>query len=138
MTNFSELSRTWQHLHALAPEAFQPITDEEGLERTTRFLEVLDQELGEQPGHPLRGLADAVMHRIMAYEAEHHPVPGADGPMMLAFYLNQKDLTQQQVAAASGIGQSTISQLLNRKRPFTLKHAYALARVFGVDPSMFL
>lgn len=138
MTNFAELSRTWQQLHALAPEAVEPIMNDEDLTRATAFLKAMDREMGEVAGHPLRGLADSLMHRIVAYEAEHFPVPDADGPMMLAFYLDQKNLTQQELAAATGINQSTLSQLLRRKRPFTADHARTLGRFFGVELGMFL
>lgn len=138
MTNFSELSRTWQQLHALAPEAFSPVENAEDLARATAFLKSLDREIGEIPGHPLADLANTVMHRILAYEAQHSPIPDADGPMMLAFYLEQKELTQQQVAEATGINQSTISQLLRRKREFTADHARALGKFFGVEAGMFL
>ncbi|GAA5514192.1 hypothetical protein Dcar01_02946 [Deinococcus carri] len=138
MTNFSELSRTWQHLHALAPEAFAPIESGDDLARATIFLKALDAEIGETPGHPLADLADTLMHRIMAYEAEHFPVPKADGPAMLAFYLEQNNLTQQQLAEATGIQQSTLSQLLHRKRALTADHARALGRYFGVEAGLFL
>ena len=138
MTNFSDLATATQRLQALAPEAFMPIESAADLAQATAFLRALDREKGESPGHPLAPLADALMYRILAYEAQYAPIPDADGPMMLAFYLEQKQLTQQQVADATGIQQATISQLLRRKRNFTAAHARALGAFFGVNAGMFL
>ena len=138
MTNFQDLTSAWQQLHGLAPEAFAPINTDADLHSATDFLRALDREMGEAAGHLLAPLADALMYRIQLYEAAHFPVPDADGPMMLAFYLDQKALTQQQLSAQTGIRQSTLSLLLNRKRPFTAAHARALGEYFGVAAGMFL
>ncbi len=140
MTNYQDLAQTWQALSGLAPELFLPITDDQSLEQATAALRALDREMSASPvrPHPLAELADTAMRRILAYEAEHSPIPDADGPMMLEFYLDQKNLTQQQVSAATGIHQATISQLLNRKRAFAADHARALGAFFGVSPAMFL
>jgi HTH-type transcriptional regulator/antitoxin HigA len=138
MTNFSEIASTVQHLQSLAPEAFMPIENDIDLERATAFLKALDAEKGETPGHPLAPLADRLMERIMAYEAVHFPVPDADGPVMLAFYLQQRGLTQQQLAAATGISQGLISLLLRRQRAFTAHHARTFGAFFQVNPGIFL
>lgn len=138
MTNFSEIARTFQYLQALAPEAFMLIETDADLERVTAFLKALDAEKGETPGHPLAPLADQLMERIMAYEAVHFPVLDADGPMMLAFYLEQRGLTQQQLAAATGLSQGSISLLLRRQRPLTADHARKLGAYFKVSPGLFL
>jgi HTH-type transcriptional regulator / antitoxin HigA len=138
MTNFSELSATWQQLHSLAPEAFAPIQDDHDLLRATTFLRALDTEMGETPGHPLASLADAVMHQVTAYEAEHFPVPDADAAAMLAFYLGQRAMTQQELARATGISQGILSRLLNRRRAFTVEHARTLGAHFGVSPGNFI
>jgi HTH-type transcriptional regulator / antitoxin HigA len=138
VTNFTDVAAATRHLQALAPEAFIPIESAADLARATAFLRALDREKGETPGHPLAPLADALMYRILAYEAQYSPIPDADGPMMLAFYLDQQQLTQQHLADATGIQQATISQLLRRKRNFTAAHARALGAFFGVNAGIFL
>ncbi|WP_281173846.1 helix-turn-helix domain-containing protein [Deinococcus marmoris] len=47
-------------------------------------------------------------------------------------------MTQHQLAKAVGISQSTISQLLGRRRAFTLGQVRKLAGYFGVKVSLFL
>jgi len=138
MTNFSELSTAWEHLHALAPEVFTPLANDDDLKRATAFLKSLDREIGEAPGHPLAALADAMMTHIQAYEGERFPIPEVDGAAMLAFYLDQQGMTQEDVSRGSGISQGILSRLLNRKRPFTAHHARLLGTFFKVAPGVFL
>jgi HTH-type transcriptional regulator/antitoxin HigA len=138
MTNYSELAQTWQHLHALAPEVFLPITDAPSLRRATDALKALDREMGEDPDHPLRSLADQLMARVIAYEEVHIPIPDVDAAAMLAFLMEKDQLTQQRLAQATGINQATISQLLSRKRPFTADHARSLAQYFKTEVSHFI
>lgn len=138
MTNFSELSSTFQQLQALAPEAFLPIASEADLEGATAFLQSLDREIGDTALHPLALLADTLMGRIMAYEAEHYPIPPAAPDMELRLLIKERGVTQQQLAAATGIHQAQISKLAGGKRAFTAEHARALGTFFGVSPAAFL
>lgn len=138
MTNFTEITRSFQELSGLAPEFFMDIRDDEALARATAFLYAFDFEVKGEGAHPLDPLAEMLMQRIAAYEAVHSPMPGADGPDMLAFLLQQRPLTQKALAAASGIPQSTISDLIHRRRAFTADHARRLGEYFGVNPGLFL
>lgn len=140
MTNYTELSQGWQALYGLAPDLFIPITDDQTLEQATKALRKLDKEMAaskERP-HPLEELANTVMRRIMAYEAEHYPIHETDGASMLGFLIDQHALTQQQLAELVGIPQPTISALLGRRRAFTADHARKLAAHFGVNAGLFL
>ena len=140
MTNYQELSQAWQTISGLAPELFLPITDEESLVRATEALEALGKEMnasGLNP-HPLDALSETVMQRIMAFEAEHFPIPPAAPDMELRLLLKEHGLTQQQLAAATGIHQAQISKLASGKRAFTADHARKLGAYFGVSPANFL
>lgn len=136
MTNFEEVTRSFQELSAMAPEFFMEIRNDEDLARATAFLYAFEVR-GEEP-HPLDPLAELLTQRVTAYEAVHFPVPDADGPDMLAFMLEQRPMTQKALADATGIPQSTISDLVNRKRAFTADHARKLGTFFGVSPGIFL
>lgn len=140
MTNYQELIHHWQALQGLAPDLFLDIVDDETLQRVIAALEELDGEMtasGLHP-HPLDEVANGVMHRVMAYEAQHFPIPEASGAEMLAFMLEQRGLSQHELARATGIPQSTISNLLAGKRDFTAAHARAFASYFGGNPGTFL
>lgn len=123
-----------------AAKILLPITDNDSLARATAALRALDREMTESglDPHPLDDLADMVMHRIMAYEQQHFPIPDTDGASTLAFLMEQRQVTQQQVADATGIQQTTISQLLRRKRNITADHARKLGEFFNVTAGSFL
>ncbi|WP_293910623.1 helix-turn-helix domain-containing protein [Deinococcus sp.] len=138
MTNFSQLSSTFQQLQGLAPEAFTPIASEADLISATAFLQLLDREIGDTVSHPLAPLAETLMQRIMAYEVEHYPIPPAAPDMELRLLMKEHGVTQQGLSEATGIDQGQISKLTSGKRTFTAEHARRLGRHFKVSPSVFL
>lgn len=136
--NIPQLTEAWAQVDALAHAAVAPIEDDISLKAATEHLEAILSEIGETPGHPLDSLARTLIQRITAYEAQHYPIPDVDGHHMLAYLLEQKPATQKEVAVATGIPQSTISDLMNRKRQFTADHIRRLSAFFKVNPSLFL
>lgn len=136
--NVTELTEVWKQVDALAHAAIAPIEDEESLAAATAYLEAILDEIGEQEGHPLDSLARSLIGRITAYEAQHYPIPDIDGHHMLGYLLEQKPAKQSEVAAATGIPQSTISDLIHAKRQFTADHIRKLSAYFKVNPSIFL
>jgi transcriptional regulator with XRE-family HTH domain len=52
--------------------------------------------------------------------------------------MDQRSLTQEELAQKLGIHQTTLSRLLNGSRLPTARQASALAAYFKVDPSLFL
>ena len=57
---------------------------------------------------------------------------------MLRSLLEFKGFTQSQVAAQTGIAESTLSEILTGKRNMATKHIAILAKYFGVDPGLLL
>lgn len=137
-TYIKELSALWQQVDATAHAAIAPIENEADLKAATDALEVILEEIGEVSGHPLDSLARSLIERITVYESKHFPIPDVDGPHMLSYLLEQRPTTQKQLAQVTGIPQSTISELLSRKRNITADHARKLAQFFGVKPGLFL
>ena len=133
-----KLTEMWEQIDSLAHAAVAPIENHAQLAEATASLEAILAEIGETPGHPLDSLARSLIERIVAYEAVHFPIPDADGPDMLAFLLEQRPLSQQALAKATGLPQSTISDLVNRRRAFTADHARRLGAFFKVNPGLFL
>lgn len=138
MTNYRELATTWQHLHALAPALFGPVTDDASLHEATVALRALDREMGEQPDHPLRDLADTVMHRITAYEAERFPIPEIRGGELLRTFMTEHGHTQRDVSRETGIDNGVISRLLSGEREMTPEHMRRLGQLYRVPPGLFL
>ena len=75
---------------------------------------------------------------VEKFEEEHHPIPAASGVDMLRYLIETHQKTQREVAAGTGLADSTISEILAGKRTLSGKQAAALARFFKVKATVFL
>jgi HTH-type transcriptional regulator / antitoxin HigA len=75
---------------------------------------------------------------VEKYEEEHYPIPSASGAEMLQYLIETHALTQSNVAAGTGLAESTLSEILAGKRKLSLKHVEALARFFKIKAAVFL
>jgi HTH-type transcriptional regulator/antitoxin HigA len=57
---------------------------------------------------------------------------------MLRHLIDARDTTQAAGSAATGIAESTVSEILAGRRGLNRKHIEALARHFGVSPAVFM
>lgn len=81
---------------------------------------------------------DVLGDLVERYEQEHHPIPPATDAELLRYLIESREVTQAQVAAGTGIAESTISEVLAGKRALNRRHITELARFFRVDPGAFL
>ena len=75
---------------------------------------------------------------VEKYEEEHYPIPPASGAEMLQYLIETHLLTQSDVAAGTGLAESTVSEVLAGKRKLAVKHIQALGRFFKVKAAVFL
>ncbi len=80
---------------------------------------------------------DVLGDLVVAAEEEQHPIEAASDGETFATLCEEKGVTQQQVAADSGIANSTISSVVHGKRRFTRDHLRRLSEYFGVPASLF-
>jgi HTH-type transcriptional regulator/antitoxin HigA len=80
----------------------------------------------------------ALAEFVEKYEEEHHAIPPVSGVDMLRYLIETRQTTQRDVAAGSGLADSTISEILAGKRKLSVKHVEALARFFQVKAAVFL
>ena len=80
---------------------------------------------------------DVLGDLVEAYEESAHPIEPASDAAMLESLLTDRGQTQLQVAAATGIANSTLSNVLHGKRQLTRDHIRRLAKHFNVDPGVF-
>ena len=80
---------------------------------------------------------DVLGDLVEAYEETVHPIEPASDAAMLESLLSDRGQTQLQVAAATGIANSTLSNVLHGKRQLTRDHIRRLSKHFKVDPSVF-
>ena len=114
-----------------------PIHSDEELDEAIAVLDGLlarERPLDEQE----QGYLEALEHEIERYEAEAVPMPEVSGSDMLRHLLEAREATLSEVAVATGIALSTLSQDRDKKRNLNLKHIAKLAPYFGVEPAVFL
>jgi HTH-type transcriptional regulator/antitoxin HigA len=75
---------------------------------------------------------------IERYEEAEHSIGEASDAAMLQHLIEAKGVTQAQVAAATGIAESTVSAILRGKRKLARRHLQPLADYFCVSPAVFL
>jgi HTH-type transcriptional regulator / antitoxin HigA len=74
---------------------------------------------------------------IEQYESEAHPMPPVSDAKMLRHLIEAKGVSQTQISRATGIADSTISEVLKGKRSLNRNHIGKLARYFKVSPDVF-
>src|SRR5262249_33970873 len=81
---------------------------------------------------------DVLSDLVERYEDQAHPIGDVSDAEMLAFLIDQKGVKQVDVARATGIAESTLSELLRGKRQLTRAQIGKLAAYFGVQPAAFV
>ena len=74
---------------------------------------------------------------IEQYESEAHPIAPVSDVEMLRHLIEAKGVSQTEVSKATGIADSTISEVLKGKRSLNRSHIGKLARYFSVSPDVF-
>jgi HTH-type transcriptional regulator/antitoxin HigA len=105
-------------------------------EEYKKALSVMDSLFDYTEG-PWAKLADVLAVLIEQYEEEHYPIEDAKGVDVLRFLMEQNGLKQKDLVGVLG-GKSTVSEIMNEKRPLNIKHANALAEMFYVSPATFV
>jgi HTH-type transcriptional regulator / antitoxin HigA len=79
---------------------------------------------------------DALSDLVGGYEDIHHAIEPASDAEMLRHLMEAKGVTQGELARATAIPKSTISEVASGKRPFSRQMIRKLAEYFGVDVSV--
>ncbi|MGO8744806.1 MAG: helix-turn-helix domain-containing protein [Thermoguttaceae bacterium] len=113
----------------------RPIRSDEELDRAVRMVDsLLDRrDLAPEEEDYLDVLGDL----IERYEEEAHPMAPVSDSEMLRHLIEAKDVSQTEVAAETGIADSTISEVLKDKRSLNRSHIGKLAKYFNVSPGVF-
>lgn len=75
---------------------------------------------------------------VEAYEKEHYPIGKPSIADIIKLAIEEKGITQRQLAKEIGISPSRISDYLNGRAEPTLKVAGALCSVLGIAPAVML
>lgn len=116
----------------------RPIRTERELDRAVRVVNAL---LDRGPlTSAEEDYLDVLSDLVQRYEDRHHRILTADltDAEMLGHLLEAKEVTQAELARATGIRESRISEVLSGKRKLTRTQISKLAAYFRVSPAVFL
>ncbi len=114
----------------------RPIRSDGELNAAVRMVDSLvdRRDLAAEEGDYLEVLGNL----IGQYESEAHPMAPVSDAEMLRHLIEAKGVFQTQVSDATGIADSTISEVLKGKRSLNRNHIGKLARrYFNVSPDVF-
>lgn len=83
-------------------------------------------------------LLELLSFLVNEYEERLYPTPDISPGELLLHLLASRQITQAELATATGISKSTISALVNRQREASKDVARRLGAFFGVEPTAFL
>jgi HTH-type transcriptional regulator / antitoxin HigA len=112
----------------------RPLRSEKELDRAIAMIDSLLDRGGLAPDE--EDYLDVLSDLVEKYEDEHHPMPPVSGAEMLRYLIEIREVNQTKVAKATGIAESTLSEILTGKRALNVKHIPALARYFRVNPGV--
>lgn len=75
---------------------------------------------------------------VIAYEEEHFPIDKPTVAELIELSIEEKGLTQKQLAGEVGVSQSRISDYLSGRAEPTLKIARVLCQVLNIPPAAML
>jgi len=122
------------HWTALRP--LYAIRTEDDYDQAVEHLNQLVDEVGLNEAHPLYELLDTLGTLLHAYEEEHEPRQESSGVEALHYLMEEHGLTQSDLPEVGS--QGVVSEILHGKRELNVRQIRALARHFGVAPSVFL
>ena len=99
---------------------------------------VIDELLREELDDGKQAYLDALSDLVIVYEQEHHPVAPLPPHELLAQMLQERGMSQAELARTVGLAKATVSDLATGKRRFTVKQMHAVASVFGLPGTVFL
>ena len=114
--------------------AIKPIRSDSDYERA---LEQLDALFDAEEGTEEADLRDVLVVLLEDYEDEHYAVDLPDPVEALKFRMEQQGLTQKDLIPLIG-SRSKVSEVLSRKRRFSLSMIRALHRELGIPAEVLL
>lgn len=117
----------------------RPIDSEREYRRALSAVDRLMQSSGTNPAKPQRDMIDLLATMIQRYESEHFPaIPAATPAELLAHLIENRKVTQTELAEATGVSRATIANVVAGRRGLSKAGARKLADYFGVGIELFV
>ena len=113
----------------------RPIRNESDCRKARRALEEL---MKPRPSRAESELIEVLAMLIEQYEAREYPTPNVPARRVLEHLMESRGISRAELARATGIPRSTVTNVLTGKRELSKANVRELARHFGVSPMAFL
>ena len=119
--------------------AMNPITKEQYEFALERIEELLPLVTDDTPATDRNAVELTLMSEIVVeYEKEHFPMEKPSVADLIEVSLEEKNMTQKQLAVLIGVSPSRISDYVSGRAEPTLKIARLLCRTLGITPAAML
>jgi HTH-type transcriptional regulator/antitoxin HigA len=112
----------------------KPIRTEEDYEAALKEVERL---WGAEPGTPDGDHFEVLFTLVEAYEEQHYKIPPPDPIEAIKYYMESRGLDRKDLEAYLG-GSGRVSEVLNRKRPLTLRMIRKLHAGMGIPAEVLI
>src|SRR5581483_121492 len=102
-----------------------------------RTMKIIDSLWDCQPGSKEASLLEVLSILIEEYESKHYPIGEPDPIEAIKFRMEHMHLSKKDLAKYLG-GENRVSEILNRKRPLTLKMIKALCQNLQIPAAALL
>jgi HTH-type transcriptional regulator/antitoxin HigA len=75
---------------------------------------------------------------VISYENEHYPIEKPSISELIELYLEEKEMTQTQLASEIGLSPSRVNDYISGRSEPTLKNAGLLCRILEIPPAVML
>lgn len=96
-----------------------------------RTLQEIESLMDAAPNTPEGDRLDVLVVLVEAYERKHYPLDLPDPVEAIKFRMEQRGLSPKDLAPMIG-RRNRVYEVLNRKRPLTMKMAWRLHRELGI------
>jgi HTH-type transcriptional regulator/antitoxin HigA len=94
-------------------------------------LAVIEGLWQAESGTPDHDRLEVLAMLVDDYESRRWPMAAADPVDLITYVMEQRGLTRKDLEAALG-SRARVSEILNRRRPLTMKMAWRLHEAFGI------
>ena len=123
------------YLELILKLPLRPIRSDEELDAAIAMIDSLIDRAQLQLEE--KDYLDVLSDLVEAYETKEHPIEPVSDAAMLRHLIEAKEVSQTDVANATGIAGSTLSEVLLGKRRLTRRHIGKLSHYFHVSPAVF-
>jgi HTH-type transcriptional regulator/antitoxin HigA len=124
-----------RYLELIRQFPLRPIRSDAELIAAIQMIDsLIDQKVRSAPEEDY---LDVISNLVHAYEEEHIPMRSVSDSEMLKYLIDLREVTQAELAKATGVAESTISEVLSGKRKLNRTQIGKLAKYFHVGPGVF-